>query len=181
MAKIYRFPLDHFGIVASPLIQQLVAQTGDKRKRKSAMRALHQMAKSTKQIGTYDRTIGAGLTVDVAGQIWLFLETELAVVATPDFPPKHAGSTPSTKDNKGQENLDELEVVRGTCGYCSKKIHQVRIVELPGGPSGLVWYHTDTNDVYCGEPGKWWDTRAEPSATTSRKEGSCGEGGSNGR
>lgn len=72
--KTYLFPLDHFGVVASPLIVDLVSMTGDKRKRKSALGSLVRMAKATKQIPKDAEVLSAGLSVDTAGQISLALQ-----------------------------------------------------------------------------------------------------------
>lgn len=73
--KTYRFALDHFGIVSSSLIQDLIKQTGDKRTRKIALNTLTRMARATKQIPKDTEVVGGGLWTDSAGQIWLAFET----------------------------------------------------------------------------------------------------------
>jgi hypothetical protein len=69
--SFYSFPLDHFGLVASPLIQALVNQAGDKRKRKSALGNLVKMAKVTAQIPKEKEVEYVGLLADKAGQLTL--------------------------------------------------------------------------------------------------------------
>ncbi len=74
----YLFALDHFGIVATPLISKLIRQDGDKRKRKTALNDLVKIARLTGQLPKEPKVQGAGLHVDTAGQLHLFIRIEIA-------------------------------------------------------------------------------------------------------
>lgn len=63
------FPLDHFGIVAGPLFQALLNQSGDRRKRKTAFNALTRIAKNFGCVPKNASVKYIGLVVDSAGQI----------------------------------------------------------------------------------------------------------------
>jgi hypothetical protein len=63
------FPLDHFGVAASGLFAQLLSQTGDKRRRKSALNTIITMAKGFQLIPKEAEVVSISLLVDRAGQI----------------------------------------------------------------------------------------------------------------
>ena len=78
----HSFPIDHFGIAASHLIQEVVNQSSDKRKRKSAFNQLVGMAKATKQIPKGTEVQSIGLLTDKAGQLWLVFTEEVPAAGT---------------------------------------------------------------------------------------------------
>lgn len=81
--NLHKFPLDHFGLVTSPIIEQLLRPVGDKRKRKTAMKALCATAKSFGQIENKSKITYVGLLTDAAGQIWLTFVEENPTVLEP--------------------------------------------------------------------------------------------------
>jgi hypothetical protein len=69
MERSNTFPLDHFGIVASPLLQAVINQSGDKRKRKTAFNNIERMLKSFALIPKTSKLKSFGLVTDEAGGI----------------------------------------------------------------------------------------------------------------
>lgn len=67
----FDFPIDHFGVVASPLIQQVIKQDSNRRARKSALHNLGQIAKSTKSIPRNGRVLSCGLRTNSGGELTL--------------------------------------------------------------------------------------------------------------
>lgn len=73
--KDYNFPIDHFGLVISPVIARLLNQDSNKRLRKSALKSLVQIAKGSRQLPRDVTPQFVGLRVDCAGQLWLSFTT----------------------------------------------------------------------------------------------------------
>lgn len=67
----FDFSIDHFGLVASPLVEQLLNQSSNRRSRKSALRNLVNIAKISKQIPREWNILAVGLRVDHGGSLWL--------------------------------------------------------------------------------------------------------------
>lgn len=67
----FDFPIDHFGLVASPLIERLLNQSSNRRSRKSALRNLVNIAKISNQIPREWNILAVGLRADYGGSLWL--------------------------------------------------------------------------------------------------------------
>jgi hypothetical protein len=63
------FPIDHFGLVSAQLFAQLLNQSGDKRKRKSAFNSIRTMVKNFNMLPKDAVVESISLEVDAAGQI----------------------------------------------------------------------------------------------------------------
>ena len=74
--RFHSFPLDHFGCVASPLLQGLLNQSSNKRTRKTHFNALVHMAKATKQVPKDQLVVAVGLVCDLGGQLTIEFFTD---------------------------------------------------------------------------------------------------------
>jgi hypothetical protein len=67
MIQNHNFPLDHFGIAANHLIQQLQNSALTRRERTRAFRSMERIAKSCKAIPSNVQVLEIGIVTDLAG------------------------------------------------------------------------------------------------------------------
>ena len=75
----YHFPLDHFGVIVSPMMQQLMDQSSNKRQRRVAFNSLARMLKTMKQVQADQIILTIGYEVDSAGQLTIAVETAYVI------------------------------------------------------------------------------------------------------
>jgi hypothetical protein len=114
------FPLDHFGVVASPLLQAVINQSGDKRKRKTAFNNIERMLKSFALIPKTSKLKSFGLVTDEAGQISWQATFEAEIPRYADMIGVDAKGNLVAFDIKTESSKQRNE--RGSCDHRGTKV-----------------------------------------------------------
>lgn len=112
------FPLDHFGIVSAPLFAQLLNQSGDKRKRKTAFNSIRTMCKQFGMLPKDAEVETVSLEVDAAGQIAYRVdfvqmgETKNQPIIRPQAPAPRIGHGETDSELCRPGSCDECDILR---------------------------------------------------------------------